>query len=323
MQTTVIIPCYNAELFLAQAIESVLRQTRPVDEIIVVDDCSTDGSREVVTRYPVRLLSTPANSGHAMARNIGIEAARGELLVWLDADDYFDPNHVEVVVELLERFPEAAVAFSAVRVQGGRGGIVGANSPCEGTPRNVFWESLRNTVVPAMSAVTRRAALREVGGFDGSIRVAPDFDLWLRLSREHLFVSTAEVTANYRQHAGQISAAPLGQARSVYESRRRFYDSLVREEHPELAERVAGAMLRIWEEDLRNAWQARHMTALRLYLGLAHLVPGRSPVAESLRWRAWLPRRVMCGWDRLRQRARRRPGLPPAGTAIRGAATKD
>ncbi len=298
MTTTAIIPCYNAESFLGEAIESVLRQTQPVDEIIVVDDGSTDGSRDVARRYPVQVLTTASNSGHAAARNIGINAAKGDTLVWLDADDSFEPEHVEVICGLLERFPEAAVAFSAVRLYGARAGVIGERSPCSGSPRNVFWESLRNTVVPAMSAATRRDALLSIGGYNAAIRTAPDYDLWLRLSRRHLFVSTPQVTANYRQHGGQISATPLRQVRSVYQSRWRYYASLVHDGEVEFAAQVAAAMLQIWEEDLRRAWQGRHMTALRFHLGLSEFVPGGSRVARSLRRRAWLPRRVMCGWDR-------------------------
>src|SRR4051794_6385105 len=112
---TAIIPCYNAEPFLAEAIESVLCQTRPVGEIIVVDDCSTDESVRVASRYGVKLLRTGCNSGHATARNLGIAAAQGELIAWLDADDRWEPHHCETVCGLLDRFPEAAVAYSAVQ----------------------------------------------------------------------------------------------------------------------------------------------------------------------------------------------------------------
>jgi glycosyltransferase involved in cell wall biosynthesis len=109
---TALVPCFNAERYLDEAIASIRAQTRPVDQIIVVDDCSTDASRIVAKRHGVVLVQTPVNSGHATARNLGIAAADGDVIAWLDADDYWAPNHVETVVGLLERFPQAAVAFS-------------------------------------------------------------------------------------------------------------------------------------------------------------------------------------------------------------------
>ena len=91
---SVVIPCYNREPFLAETIESVLKQTRPVGEIIVVDDGSTDRSAEVARSYGARVISMNRNRGHAAACNAGVDAARGDLLAWLDADDYWDAERL-------------------------------------------------------------------------------------------------------------------------------------------------------------------------------------------------------------------------------------
>jgi len=192
---TVIIPSFNSEQFITRTIESVLTQTRAADEVLVVDDCSTDKSLDIAKRYPVRTLHTVTNSGHATARNLGLRSAHGDLIAWLDADDYWEPEHLETVTALLEVHPQAAVAFSAVQKFGEQVGVLG-NFPCSGLPRRVFWESLRGCIVPHMSAVVRKNALSEVGGYDESFKVAPDFDLWLRLSRVYEFVSTEKITAS-------------------------------------------------------------------------------------------------------------------------------
>src|SRR5690606_20310781 len=105
----------------------------------------------------------------------------------LDADDYWEPNHCEVVCGLLDRFPEAAVAYSRVRFFGALNGVW--NAPVFPHPSDAFWDCVPCTIVPAMSAVTRRDPLLAIGGFDAGFRVAPDFDLWLRLSRVVKFVS--------------------------------------------------------------------------------------------------------------------------------------
>ncbi|GAB4438348.1 MAG: glycosyltransferase family A protein [Anaerolineae bacterium] len=101
---SVIIPVYNGEQYLAEAIDSVLAQTRPPGEIIVVDDGSTDGSAEVVAAYgePVRYLRQ-ANQGPSSARNFGVEQAKGELLAWLDQDDLWEPDKLERQIAYLEQ----------------------------------------------------------------------------------------------------------------------------------------------------------------------------------------------------------------------------
>lgn len=282
---TTIIPCYNAEIYLAEAIESVLAQTRATDEILVVDDCSTDSSREIASQYPVALLQTPTNSGHATARNIGINAARGEIIAWLDADDYWEPNHLETVVGLLDQFPEAGVAFSGVRFFGDRDGFW-TNFPCDGEPKDVFESCARTTVVPAMSAVTRRAELLEVGGFDESVRVAPDFDLWLRMSLTSRFVSTSDITSNYRWHNAQISSRQrFKQTVSMFRSRNQVATSLRHTQNNQRAEFIENCSRESFEFLVWAAWTNNDPKALRNALSVDQFVINGTRVASKYRWR--------------------------------------
>lgn len=216
---TAIIPAYNAQDFLGEAIQSVLDQTRSVDEIIVVDDCSTDQTREIAESFKeVTYLRTPTNSGHATARNIAIEHVKSDYIGWLDADDVWEPMHLEVVAELLDKHPEAGVACSPCRTFGTVSGVRRCLETDE-KPRLATEDCFRWTCVPAMSAVTRTDVTQEVNGFDASYRTAPDFDFWLRMSLKTLFVSTQRVTVNYRWHASQISSQSVGQARSIRQIR--------------------------------------------------------------------------------------------------------
>jgi glycosyltransferase involved in cell wall biosynthesis len=301
---TTIIPCYNAAPYLSETLDSVLAQTRPVDEIIVVDDCSTDESREIACRYPVKLLQTARNSGHATARNLGIAAAQGGIIAWLDADDYWEPNHLEVVAGLLDRFPEAAVAFSTVQLFGNPtdlSSIFPRQSPCNYLPAWVFWESLVNTIVPAMSAIVRREALLEIGGYSTQVRIAPDFDLWLRLSRRYRFVSTPQITSNYRIHNAQISCNRFRQTQSVYESRARFLRQVKADGDKTLAEVVEQQMRTLWGRDLRRAWTSRNSSLLQSYLSMEAHVPDGATIGKRYRWL----RRVRLPFLRPAQLARR------------------
>lgn len=266
---TAVIPCYNAERWLACAIQSVLTQTRRPDEIIVVDDCSVDGSVEVAKRFPVSILHTRKNSGPAAARNLAIQAARCEVIAWLDADDFWDPDHCEVVVGLLDRWREADVAFSSMRFFGSKTGEWDI-LPGGGTARLVFWESFDATVVPGSAAVTRVDALRAVGGSPEHVRVAPDYALWLRLAHEGPFVWTERVTVNYQWHPAQISSDPWRQRRSMFDSRVRLAREFAQSGEVQLAEQMRERLVAEWTREAWTAWTMVDLQSLRRWVDLGH-----------------------------------------------------
>lgn len=308
-----IIPSYNAERYLAEAIESVLQQTTPVDEIIVVDDCSTDQSREVAARYPVRLLQTPRNSGHATARNIGIDAAQGEWIAWLDADDRWQPHHICTLMKHLGTYPQAAVAFSAVRKFGDCQGVwqyVRDGEPCG----DVFWDCYRATVVPAMAVVTRSDAVREVGGFDQAIRIAPDFEFWLRMAQKYQFCWTTEVTADYRWHASQISSQPFKQKVSLYSVRHRVWKGLAKQGNVAQAERAKQSIMELWETEVNEAWVKGRRERLKQLMKLKKFVPEHTDFTRWVAKRLLLPNWPSPWWtqfDQTLDRVRVSFGLHP------------
>jgi glycosyltransferase involved in cell wall biosynthesis len=308
MKVTVVIPAYNAGQFLNQTLESVYRQSLPADEVILVDDCSTDATREIALQYGVRVLSTGVNSGHAAARNIGIDAAGGDLIAWIDADDYWQPNHLQTVCRLFDEHPTAAVAFSAVQQVGTRSAVVN-NFPCSAGPTALFAQCLTRTIVPAMSAVTRRGPLREVGGFDASIRIAPDFELWLRMSRRFLFVSSEAVTSNYRFHGNQISANWYMQKVSVNRSRVKLL-SLMRGGSAEPLDlplaSVEQRVSELFEIDLERLWNRRRMREISLLAQLAPSLSGLTPRARRIMRAARMPQQLINVWDAARRVTQRR-----------------
>lgn len=304
LSVSAVIPCYNAGPYLAQAIESALAQSRRPAEVIVVDDGSTDDSGDVAQRYPLRYVRLPANAGNAAARNRCIHEARYELIAWLDADDYWEPNHLEVVAGLLDRYPEAAAAFSTVRFVGLlKGDLVPRFAA--GEPQDVFWECFWRTPAGQMSAVTRREALLGIHGYNEAQRSANDYELWMRLSRYHRFVCTHEVTSNYRWHKTQLSRNAEDQYRNTYLARLRLLDEVKAEGNPALAREMEERMRWIWDRDLAGRWRKREMEALRFILGFADLVPhAPEKVRRYYARRAWLPAPILRAWD-----------LGPLGTA--------
>lgn len=276
---TVVVPCFNAAPWLRQCLGSVFSQSLPPAEVIVVDDGSTDGSADIVAEYPVRVLRMDTNHGASAARNAGLRAAAHERIAWLDADDFWDPTHLGVVVPLLDRHAEAVVAFSRVRFVDREGRVAwGLSTPCAG-PEDLLSVSVLRCVVPIMAAITRRAACLEVGGFRESLQSAVDFDFWLRLAIIWPFVWTPEVTASYRWrlYPTQISADVASQNEAVWRSRMLVLGEVRSSTWHARAGKIAAAVRARWSEDLATAWQHRDLRALRFLLDIPG-VPGPASV---------------------------------------------
>jgi glycosyltransferase involved in cell wall biosynthesis len=287
-ELSVVIPCYNAAPFLDEAISSVFAQTRSPSEVIIVDDGSTDGTAEIAERRGVRVIRLERNVGAAAARNAGLRAARGDLVAWLDADDIWKPEHLAIVVPLLERFPAAVLAFSLVETFGGESSVWPTLLPA-GAPVNAEAACLRRCILPQNAVVVRRAEVLAAGGYDERLRLAEDYDLWLRLSREYSFVCTHLVTCNWRCHANQQSR---GNAESYwaaeYESRRRYRIAVVAAGTPEVVANLDEAMRDVWKEHVAVAWHGRQTRHFDFHLSMAPLVPGAEAFVSRYRWRKLL-----------------------------------
>lgn len=202
---SVVIPCYGQAPYLEEAIESVLAQTYSQVEIVVIDDGSPDNASRLAGRFPwVRCIRQP-NGGLAAARNAGVRESEGELLVFLDADDRLLPRALEAGVAALRSHPEAAFAFGRyhrVDAQGLR--LEDDDQPRpDADPYSVFLR-YNYAGVPA-TGIYRRSALEEAGNFDETVPGAEDYDLALRLSRDHTVLPHDEFVAEYRVHGGGMS----------------------------------------------------------------------------------------------------------------------
>lgn len=301
---SVVIPCFNRAKMIADAVESALTQTRPALETLVIDDASTDGSAEIAERAGARVIRLGRNVGNAAARNVGIRAARGHAVASLDSDDVWEPNHLESVAALLDQYPDAAVASSAVRFFGTRSGTWYGHVP-PGAPANVLGPAFYGTAIPLITSVVRRDALLAVDGFDETERCAEDFDLWLRLAQRYAFVATRDITVNYRWHADQISAKPELEWEATYRFRRRFLDRLRSAGETDLVDDLSALFRKRWHEDVQFAWSNDRTRWLRRLMELAALVPGLPP-GDKRKWalRASTPTPVLGVIRALRSRGR-------------------
>jgi glycosyltransferase involved in cell wall biosynthesis len=267
-----VIPCYNGARWLADALQSVRAQSLPVHEIIVVDDASVDGSGNIAKNHGAKVIRNSTNRGEGFSRNAGLKEATGELIAWLDADDMWMPHHVSTVVGLLQQYPRATAAFGAVERFGLRSGVVLGNIP-PGPPSNVFWAAFSDWVHATIASVVHRAALVEIGGFDEEERYSVDFDLWLRLSRSHLFVCTHEVTSRWRWHDAQQSAHLDKQIAALYRFRRRYWERERAAGRVEFAAQIQRRMIEMWQDETSAALESGDPARLHRLDELGGLVP--------------------------------------------------
>lgn len=288
-EISVVIPCYNAAPYLDAALSSVFAQTLRPREVVVVDDGSTDQSAQIAQRYDVRLVRIPSNIGNAAARNVGLRRARGDLVAWFDADDVWEPEHLATVVPLLERFPDAVLAFSLVRMFGDQTDVWPALLPAE-VPVDAHDACLRQTILPHNAVLVRRAEVLATGGYDERLRVASDYDLWLRLSQRFPFVCTHAITCNWRRHSGQMSRNMQRYWAGEYDSRRRYRAEVAARRDAQALASVDECMREIWRGHLATAWHSRDGRDFDFHLSMVSAVPGALALAPGYRvQRALLP----------------------------------
>jgi glycosyltransferase involved in cell wall biosynthesis len=203
---SVIIPCYNQAQFLGEAIESVLAQSYEPLEIIVIDDGSSDNTAEVARRYPAAKYFHQKNAGRSAARNAGLRRSRGELVVFLDADDRLLPAALDTGVQCLEKHAECAFVSGHCRVIDSTGTVL-AEPRQRVVEREHYLQLLRggNYIWCPATVVYRRRVFDFVHGFDPSLVPVEDYDVYLRVTKDFAAHCHGEVVAEYRQHSGNTS----------------------------------------------------------------------------------------------------------------------
>ncbi len=209
---SIIIPNYNHAQYVGEAISSVLNQTYPNYEVIVVDDGSKDNSREVIDAFGDKIRAIyQQNQGLSAARNTGITAALGKYIGVLDADDMYEPDFLDSLVMLLESQPDADGIYCGYRF------VDHLNNPLpQVEAREVAPDKLRqvlvdgNFLVPE-SMFVHKYCYDKVGLFDTSLRALEDFDMWLRITGQFRIIYTTKVLTRHRILPGSMSTDPTRQ----------------------------------------------------------------------------------------------------------------
>lgn len=215
-----IIPAFNCERLVSDAIQSALEQNCPNQEIIVVNDGSTDGTMSILESFGSKIsILDQRNGGAAAARNAGLQRARGRYIAFLDADDLWLPGKLARQVHYLDTHPEAGAVFSNWIVSSEVGdnlrvlrSTLGSPTPHEpideATSGWIYCQLLLDSVVHTSAVLLRAEVVRAVGDFDVRLRNGQDYDYWLRVSRICQIHKLAAVLSVYRQYEGNNTKIP-------------------------------------------------------------------------------------------------------------------
>ena len=284
VKVSVIIPAYNGDRFIGAAIDSVLQQTARDYEIIVVDDGSTDNTAQVVEQYSDIRYFRQTNQGVAASRNLGLAAAMGEYIVFLDQDDVLLPHKIASQAALLDRNRELGIVNSGWQIYYSDRKIESAKvEPWKQIPNLTSADLIIWKPVFLGAMMFRRIWLERIGGFNIKLEQTPDVDLVLRLAKIDCPAAWVEqITVLYRQHESNASNNALLQAQELNQITASFFaqPSL----NPEIKNLEAQSRYQslIW-----GAWrlyETGHLQEMSNYLSESQIYTQQYPTEIPLKW---------------------------------------
>jgi len=227
---TLYIPCHNMAHTLPRAIESVLAQTRPPDQLLIIDDASTDASRDIIADYRAKhpTLIQPVlldqNMGIPVVRSIALQHTRCDWVTYLDADDTYEPRKIELETKALRKHPSAGYAYSNFTItndqlDGARRWYTSEPMPAGDLFDQIVTFGFPGGILPRCELMNT-SIVRSIGSYRADIGFYEDYDLQFRLARVCAGAAVAEPTHWYHQHANGVHRAPYARH---YDGLRRVY----------------------------------------------------------------------------------------------------
>jgi glycosyltransferase involved in cell wall biosynthesis len=221
-RVSVIVPTYNREAFIGIALESVVDQTFPDFEILVVDDGSTDGTEQILEQIQdqrIIYLRQEHSGLPAVARNTGLRHARGEYIAFLDSDDLWTADKLAVQVAYMDSHPEIGLSYAnsyQFVEDPGRCLSELILHPGEGLSGRVFDRLYGNQRIPNLTVMIQASVVDTVGLFDEDehLKANEDYEYWLRIAEKYPIGYIDQPLAKYRQHLGGISKATIATCRA-------------------------------------------------------------------------------------------------------------
>lgn len=213
---SIVIPTYNRDEFLAEAIDSALAQDYENFEVLAVDDGSTDRTRQILAAIEnprFHWIDKP-HTGAPDTRNQGIEQAKGDYILWLDSDDLLFPNVLSDYVEVLNRYPDVDVIYANLEVFDGQGHTRPVTYPDYYYDEGLVGKIIQSNLLPNPGSLVRRQLYQDVGMFNTEFSRAHDYEFWSRAIHVARFKHIGKTTCHWRWHGGNMSAENLSVDRS-------------------------------------------------------------------------------------------------------------
>ena len=225
VKVSVIIPAYNGDRYIAEAIDGIVAQTYTDYEIIAVDDGSTDNTEAVIKKHPQQIeYYRQVNQGVAASRNLGLSKAKGEYIAFLDQDDVFLPDKLASQVEILDRNPAIGMVNSGWQIVDRNGRVRAAVKPWLQIPQLNLADIIIWKPVFLGAMLFRRSWLERTEGFDPNLEQTPDVDLVMRIAAIGCSAAwVKQTTVKYRQHEANASKNALLQAQELDQILEQFF----------------------------------------------------------------------------------------------------
>jgi len=276
---SVVIPTYNRAASIGEALDSVLAQTYPAMEIIVVDDGSTDDTRQILMqRYPQVRYFHQENGGVSRARNRAIREARGEFIAFLDSDDLWLPDKTEKQVACFKQHPDAGLVHTDADFLDNTGPepvLLARTSKTQFSTGDIVVNLFTRFSLNTQTVMMRKAVFQTVGYFDEELRALEDDNLWIRVAIRYPLRLVAEPLV----HIQRLPGPHLSQMEHSFPYFIKHIE-LIQTRYPEVAERLGPALIR-WRT--RALYRGRAYT----YFTQGQLEKARMAYKETLQHFPW------------------------------------
>ena len=284
VNVSVIIPAYNGDRYIRDAIASVFAQSYTDYELIIVDDGSTDETAQIIKNYGDRInYISQSNQGVAQARNTGLAAAQGKYIAFLDQDDFFYPNKLSRQVKLMEQNPRLGMIGSGWDIVNAQGEAIDIVRPWDESRELNIKDIIIWKPVFLGAMLFSHAWLKQTNGFDANLEQTPDVDLVLRLSAIGCPAYwLKDATVGYRQHESNASGNTLLQAQELNSMLERFFNDNNLQPQVKALENSSRYQSLVWSS--WRLYSTGNITAMADYLAKSCNFSNKPPTQTVMHW---------------------------------------
>lgn len=271
-KVTVLMPVYNAEKYLCEAISSILNQTLKDFEFLIINDGSTDGTAKILQSYRdprIKIINNKKNLGLTKSLNKGLKAAKGEYIARMDADDISLPERLERQIEIAKKNPWIAVIATGVEFfvdAFNKKNIVDLGQSGNETELVEFGDLLKTNILAHGSVLFKKRNILALGGYNEKFEKAQDYDLWLRVAKQGKIIKLKEILYLKRLHFSNISLSNI--------KKQERYVEIIRRRNQLSKRNITRSNLKLQEYEYRTRIMLRLFSYASIFLKNNHCKEG-------------------------------------------------